>query len=253
MIDTLVIYGKWPFRRINFDWDELVKKMEENNVERAMVMNVNGVFYRDVSESNFELLEEMERLPENLRKRFMTVGTINPFYPGWRDDIDFLADSGVRILALFPNYHDYSLSDPSIADFWKSILKHDFIISIVAKFEDSRQRHRLDADDVSENDVIDLLRKYKDLKIILHNFSYSSSVSIYLSNPDHEYMFFDLNFFYEVPIGEPTKFFRIVGEDRIVFSSMYPFRYYKAGIMKLEETEILGSANFEGKLREALK
>ena len=253
MIDTLVVYGKWPFRRIEFDWIELLEKMDENGVEKAMLFNVNGAFYRDAHEANLELFEVLKKLPREVERRFIVMGVVNPIYPGWEHDLNFLLESGVRIVVLLPNYHGYSLKDPALSHFWRFISTHDIIVSFVAKFEDPRQRHRLDANDLLENDVIDLLRTYRNLKVILHNFGYSSSLSIYLSNPDHDHLFFDLNFFYEVPTGEPTKFVRIVGKDRVVFSSFHPFRYYKAGIMKLIETGIMDSRDFERKFREALK
>ena len=253
MIDTLVVCGKWPFRPLKFDWFELVEKMDENDVERAMVVNVNGAFYRDVHEANLELMEEMDGLPSGIRERFIIMGIVNPIYPGWEEDLKFLVESNVRIIAIFPNYHGYSLSDPKLSEFWEKVVELDLPLSLIAKFEDSRQRHRLDADEVEDNEVINLIRSHRNLKLILHNFHYLSALSIHLSNPDHEYLFFDVNFFYDVPIGDPMKFLEIAGEDRIVFSSFYPFRYYKVGVMKLEEANLLRSKNFERKLREVLR
>jgi len=208
LIDTLVILGHWPFRKVGLDFNYLEEKMKENKIEKAIIINVNGAFYRDAHESNIELF-----------------------------------DSNFKGFNLFPNYHKYSLLDPRLEDFWETIRAKEMFISFIIKFEDPRQRHYLDVSDIPESEIIDFLRKYPDIKVIIHNISYRSALDIVFSNPYNNNIFFDMNFFYDVPIGETIKFVDMVGKERIVFASFYPFRYYTVGLWKLKEVGI-EPANF---------
>lgn len=63
-------------------------------------------------------------------------------------------------------------------------------------------------------------------------------MDIFLSNPKNSNYLFDLTFFYDVPIGETIRFVKMAGEEHVCFSSFYPFRDYRIGIMKLKETGI---------------
>ena len=242
LIDTLVILGHWPFRKVGLDFNYLEEKMKENKIEKAIIINVNGAFYRDVHDSNIELFQAVKK--SILGDKLIPFGTINPLFPGWKDDLlEAIESFNFKGFNLFPNYHKYSLLDPRLEDFWEIIRAKKIFISFVIKFEDPRQRHYLDVSDIPESEIIDFLRKYPDIKVIIHNISYRSALDIVFSNPYNNNIFFDMNFFYDVPIGETIKFVDMVGKERIVFASFYPFRYYTVGLWKLKEVGI-EPANF---------
>ena len=236
MIDSLMVLGHWPFRRIDdVNITDFVKVMDKSNVEKAMIIDVNGAFYRDSSESNYELIEALKGVED----RFIPLGTINPLYPGWKDDLKEMAErSGFRGLILYPNYHGYILSDERLEKLWEVVKSLNLFLSIIVSFEDSRQRHPLDVGPVSESEIIGFLRKHPELKLAVHNASYGMARDIFLSNPNNPNYLFDMTFFYDVPIGETIRFLKMVGEDRMCFSSFYPFRDYKIGIMKVKETGV---------------
>jgi len=237
LIDTLVIFGHWPFRKLRLDFNYLEEKMKENKINKAIIINVNGAFYRDVHESNIELLQVTKE--SALRNKLIPFGTINPLFPSWKDDLlEAIENFNFKGFNLFPNYHKYSLLDPRLEEFWKIVGTKKIFISFIVKFEDSRQRHGLDVPDISESEIIDFLRKYPDIKVIIHNISYKSAMNIVFSNPHNNNIFFDMNFFYDVPIGETIRFVDMVGKERIVFASFYPFRYYTVGLWKLRESGI---------------
>jgi len=236
LIDLLMVLGHWPFRRIDdVNITDFIKVMDKNNVEKAMVININGAFYRDASESNIELMENLKGFED----RFIPLGTVNPLYPAWKDDLREMVEKfGFRGLNLYPNYHLYSLSGERLEELWEEVRSLDLCLSIIVSFEDSRQRHPFDVGPVSESEIIGFLRKHPELKLIVHNASYGMARDIFLSNPNNTNYLFDMTFFYDVPIGETIRFLKMAGENRVCFSSFYPFRDYKIGIMKLKETGI---------------
>ena len=124
-----MVLGHWPFRRIDdVNITDFIKVMDKNNVEKAMVININGAFYRDASESNIELMENLKGFED----RFIPLGTVNPLYPAWKDDLREMVEKfGFRGLNLYPNYHLYSLSGERLEELWEEVRSLDLCLSII--------------------------------------------------------------------------------------------------------------------------
>jgi len=84
IIDINAYIGHWPFRQLRYNTSEgLLKLMDENGIDRAMVSSINAIFYRNSHAGNKELSE----WTKTHRDRFLPFATLNPRYAGWKDDL----------------------------------------------------------------------------------------------------------------------------------------------------------------------
>src|SRR5688572_5748468 len=109
MIDANAYLGEWPFRRLPQRTPEaMLRKMDALGIEQAVVSRLENVFFKDLLVGNRELHALVRQHPD----RFIPAFTINPAFPGWREDLRICVDEmGMRQLRLHPNYHQYRLLD----------------------------------------------------------------------------------------------------------------------------------------------
>src|SRR5690606_6559961 len=115
---------------------------------------------------------------DNLFKdRLIPFAVINPIYPGWRSDLKECIKMGIKGIRLFPQYHDYIVSDPSCIELAKMAQDHDLVIGLTIRMVDSRQRSWMDIQQVAgtENpewnlrDFAPLIKAVPDAKYFILN------------------------------------------------------------------------------------
>jgi len=74
VVDANAFLGRWPFRKLEYDADDLVALMDEAGVDRAFVSAMGSVTYRNVQHGNRELAAAVEGHED----RLVPVATINP-------------------------------------------------------------------------------------------------------------------------------------------------------------------------------
>ena len=141
LIDINAYTGHWPFRRLRGNTCEaLLERMDENGVDISVVSNVHGLFYKNTQSANEELYEEI-RANDRFRNRLIPFAVINPTYPDWKHDLDICHKKfGMTGLRLYPQYHDYELSDPSCIEIVKMARDRAMPVSFAIRFIDIRQR-----------------------------------------------------------------------------------------------------------------
>ena len=107
-IDVNACFGHWPY------WDlphktpaDLVGLMDRHGIERAAAMSLRGLFI-DWRAGNDETLAAAKDHPG----RLIPAATISPFPDCSADDVGRLADAGVRVVRLYPGFHNYPLDGP---------------------------------------------------------------------------------------------------------------------------------------------
>ena len=145
LIDINANIGHWPFRQTNCNTcGALLDRMNKFGVDVSVISNMNGIFYKDSHASNLELSEEINS-DKRFRNRFLPFGIINPIYAGWKNDLDVCSKKlGMKGIRMYPQYHDYEITDPSCIELVKYARDRGLIVAFTIRMVDSRPRSWMD-------------------------------------------------------------------------------------------------------------
>jgi predicted TIM-barrel fold metal-dependent hydrolase len=145
LLDINAYVGHWPFKQLQYNTcSKLLDRMNRFGVDVSVISNLNGIFYKNTQSANEELYEELKS-DKRFRDRFIQFAVINPIYAGWKDDITACVDRmEMRGLRIFPQYHDYDLTDPSLIELVKIARDKGLPVAIDIRMVDSRQKSWLD-------------------------------------------------------------------------------------------------------------
>ncbi len=168
LIDINTWVGHWPFRQLRHNTPAaLVRRMDKKGIDNAVVANINAVLYRSPHPAN----EELARNTRRVRDRLLPFATLNPKFPGWHEDLRRCAeDLELCGLRLYPQYHDYCLTDPEALDLIDAATELDWAIQVPMRIEDRRTRHPLDlARDLGQADITAALSVRPKVKWMILN------------------------------------------------------------------------------------
>ena len=157
LIDINTWIGHWPFRQLRHNSAQaLVRRMDQRAIDRAVVAQIHGVFYKNVHMSNEELARETRRY----RDRLIPFGTLNPLFPGWEEDLRRCAeDLELCGLRLYPQYHGYDLTDAASLELIDAAAELGWSLQVPMRIVDRRQRHPWDlARDLTQADLVPALK-----------------------------------------------------------------------------------------------
>jgi len=141
-IDVHTYIGHFAFRHLRHNTPQgLAAYMERFGIERAVVSNLSGVFYRNTQPANEELAAALRPFPG----KFTPFAVINPTYPGWKDDLEACREMGMKGLRLYPQYHDYKLTDARLAKLLEAAHALHLPVAFTRWLEDPRQHSWMDA------------------------------------------------------------------------------------------------------------
>ncbi|MGB9717324.1 MAG: amidohydrolase family protein [Thermoproteota archaeon] len=225
IIDFNMYLGQWPFRRpCARTAFEALRWMDKNRINIAVVSSLNSVLYMDSHDGNCELLEEVEQYGE----RFVPLAVLNPKYPSWESDLEECISHGFRGLRLYPQYHNYSLTDEDCLRLVKKASEKNLVISIPVRLRDGRGRHWMDsARDISLDELKQLVEKSPEAKIVV--LEARGIVDSPLTNYSNVY--FEISRM-DAAFGEIDRLIEQVGDSRVVFGSGFPLKYLQSAILK---------------------
>lgn len=178
LIDINAYVGHWPFMQLKYNnCASLVKKMNQFGVDLSVISNLNGIFYKNTQSANRELYDELKSLGAD-RKRFIPFAVINPIYAGWQYDLEECVKKfGMKGIRLYPKYHDYDITDPSLIELVKKARDMDLPVAFNYKMVDSRQRSWMDIDYVaytpkpewSLKNIFPIIKAVPDAKYMILN------------------------------------------------------------------------------------
>ena len=145
LIDINASIGHWPFMHLRYNTcDGLLGRMNQFGVDISVVSNINGIFYKNTQSANIELHDEIKS-ERRFSDRFLPFAIINPIYAGWRDDLEFCMNKmGIKGVRLYPKYHDYEMTDPSLIELVKRARDHGLPVVFTMRMVDSRTRSWMD-------------------------------------------------------------------------------------------------------------
>jgi hypothetical protein len=154
--------------------------MNHFGVDRAVISNLNGIYYKNTQAANEELHAEINS-QRTFRDRFIPFAVINPIYSGWKADLHMSAtELGMKGVRLYPQYHGYTLADPSCIELVKKARDLGLPVALSMRMVDSRPSSWMDLEIEKEwklKDVVPILKEVPDAKYILLNIANSMALS----------------------------------------------------------------------------
>jgi uncharacterized protein len=234
LLDINASVGHWPFQHYNFNTcRSLMERMDSFGVDKALISNLNGIFYKNTQSANEELYLEMAS-DISFRKRFIPFAVINPIYAGWKNDLEVCATryemKGVRI---YPLYHDYDLTDPACIELVKMARDKKMNVALTCRMVDSRARSWMDMNtEWALKNIIPLIRAVPDAKYMILN------VANGLDLDDRD---LDLIKKSDVLIdtsgrslSNPGEILKKFGSDKFSFGTHSPILDYVTGLLRIE-------------------
>jgi predicted TIM-barrel fold metal-dependent hydrolase len=234
LLDMNSYIGSWPFKEMKFSTCEgLLERMNKFGVDVSVVSNLNGIFYKNTQSANRQLYEEIKS-SRKYADRFIPFATINPIYAGWKDDLKICANNyRMKGIRLYPKYHDYQLTDPSLIELVKNARDLGMTVAFTLRMVDNRQRSWMDIENEwSLKDITPIIREVPDAKYAILNIANSMS----LNGEDTE-LLKNTNIVLDTSgravsnLGGSIKTF---GRDKFAFGTHAPILDYLTGLLRIE-------------------
>jgi predicted TIM-barrel fold metal-dependent hydrolase len=244
-IDINAYVGRWPFMQFQYNTcAALLNRMNKFGVDISVISNLNGIFYKNTQSANKELYEELQSLGRN-NKRFIPFAVINPTYAGWKNDLkECLEKFGMKGIRLYPKYHDYAITDPSLIELVKMARTLDIPVTFNYRIVDSRQRSWMDIDLVATSakpewtlrNIIPIIKAVPDAKYMIVNVCNSLEI-----NPEDEEIFNNAN----VLMDTSGRSFNTIGIflqekaniTRLAYGTHSPILDYLTGMLRIESLD----------------
>ena len=243
-IDFHTYLGHWPFRQLRGNSPAgLVEYMGRFGIDQAVVANIHGVFYKNTQPANEELTEAIQAYPG----RFIPYAVINPSYPDWEHDLEVChVKLGMKGLRLYPQYHDYKLTDPRLAKLLERARGLNLPVAFSRWLVDERQQSWMDIGGQLTLDSLVPVIKDNPGTFVLLNVNITHLKDEYLTALRNVDVYFDTVYASAcVPPASGYDVLRLVkefGSDRFLFGSAYPFRDPISALIRLEIVSELDAA-----------
>lgn len=169
LIDINSYIGNWPYRDLKKNsLHEMVQRMNGFGVDKAVVSNLNGIFYVDCQIANEELHRAINT-EEEFKDRFIPFATINPILPWWKRSMEACSkELGMKGIRIYPLYHEYKLTDGVCLEMVKMARDMNMPVSIPMRMVDLRERSWLDINiELTYNDIASIVEKVPDAKYMV--------------------------------------------------------------------------------------
>lgn len=234
LIDSNAYIGHWPFRQFEYDsLDALLGRMKEFGTDRSVVSNLNGIFYKNTQAANEELLEAIHS-KRIYRDRFIPFAVINPIYGGWRDDFEICSSKmGMKGVRLYPQYHDYDITNPSCVELVKMSRDKGLPVVFTLRMVDSRPSSWMDLEkEWSLKDIVPIVKAVPDARYLIVNVANSTALS------DEETALFRKTELLMDSSGRNmidwVDLFKRFGTNHFCFGTQSPILDYCTGLLRIE-------------------
>jgi len=251
LLDINAYVGHWPFKQLQYNTcSKLLDRMNKFGVDISVISNINGIFYKNTQSANEELFYELKS-DSRFEDRIIPFAVINPIYAGWRDDLEIcITKMGMKGLRLYPQYHDYEMSDPSLIELVKLARDRGLPVAFDIRMVDSRQRSWMDIPLFDYNAVV-------KTDIILKEWTLRNIIPILKEVPDAKYIIVNLANSISLPEEEMelilkadilfdtsgrsirgddslSELLKRFGKNRFAFGTHSPFLDYLTGRLRIE-------------------
>lgn len=231
MIDTHVSYGPWPWMDFSsVTAQTLDAHLEREGIQEAWVSATESILFPDPDGPDERLVAAFRSYP-----RVVPVKTINPAMANWRESLErALGPLGMRLVIIYPNYHQYSLISPHAQELAARLAERGVPLLIAARVEDERNQYPLmKVASVPVHEIVTLAAMHPGLKLLVLG-AQLGEITTLTTGAD--------NIFCDIAFAETGNFMdRLLASapvGRIVFGSHTPFFYARAAARKLSAASL---------------
>lgn len=241
LLDINANVGHWPFMQRRYNTCEaLLGRMNKFGVDVSVISNMNGIFYKNTQSANEELYDEIMS-DRRFKERFIPFAIINPIYAGWQDDLNKCVNQmGMKGVRLYPKYHDYAMTDPSLIELVKRVRDFDLPVAFTLRMIDSRIRSWMDIPYVAGTtkpewtvkNIVPIVREVPDAKYLILNVANN----IMLDGEDME-LFKKASIVFDTSgrqINRLPELLKTYGKEKFAFGTHSPILDYLTGLLRIE-------------------
>ncbi|HYM10710.1 MAG TPA: amidohydrolase family protein [Bryobacterales bacterium] len=230
IIDVNVTLSRWPFRRLPFDDPAaLVSKLRSSGVSEAWAASFDALLHKDLAASNTRLAADCERYGPGF---LLPFGTVNPKSPDWQEDLRRCYEQHrMRGLRLYPNYHQYTLDDPSFAELLSLAARRGLLVQIALAMEDERTQHPLlRVPPVNPAPLAQIASAMPGLRLVILNHNRLAPAAIPAAA--------SLDIAMVEGVGGVGRFVASFSSSRVLFGSHFPFFLLESALLKVRESAL---------------
>lgn len=234
MKDINTLIGPYPYRYVPHpDPEILVKVLEREEMGGAWVGHLPSAFWRDPTPGNTALYTTLVPYAGLLAP----VPTIRPDWPRWEQALDDAVRAGAPAVRLYPPQWGLGAGDPRLRAMAAACGARGLVVLLTVRFEDLRQRSRLDvAGDLAAATIRDLARVSDRTRIVVTAAGKDLIEEVHwgLTPDEQSRLFWDISWVWGPPEDHLAKLFRTVGSERFVYGTQWPMRLVQSPRANLE-------------------
>ena len=223
-VDVSAIIGAYPFRELPHpDADTLIGVLDREGIDRAWVGHLPSAFHRDPRKGNEALYRELS--PH--RARLDPVPAVRPDWPGWEREVARAVDEGATAIRAYPAHWGLGPGHPALVELARASARVALPVVLTVRFEDSRQRHALDAaGDLPAATVRALARAGTQARIVVIAAGRTMIEEIHwsLTPFERDLVWYDTSWIWGPPEDDFAQLLRTIGPARFVYGTGWPLR-----------------------------
>lgn len=230
IIDTNVSFGHWPWMDFSdITAQGLQAQFERQGIQEAWISHTESILYPDPDIPDDRLIAAFRSCPN-----FVPVKTINLLMGNWRESLSRALALGMRLVKIYPNYHQYSLLSSAAMEMAAALTEKAIPLLIPLRVEDERNQYPLmKVESVRVDQIISLAAAHPNLRILVLGAQVGEIAQLTLGAAN---IFCDLSFAETADVME--RLLSSAPSQRILFGSHTPFFYTQATVRKLQKSSI---------------
>ena len=226
MFDINAKIGHWPYRPVR-GIESLLNAMDAHGVAHAVVSSLSAVHFLNPHDGNDALAAAIAPY----RDRLTPFGVLRPNFAGWPDDLAVcVGEYRMKGVVLYPNYHEYSLEDESLAPLMAEAERCGLPVCVQMGLEDVRRQYRAyKVEDVAPGAVGAFARAYPRVTVIALGLKFGQPEL--MGEPLPANLYFDTSNYESM--GEIEVAVKRFGSRKILFGSNFPLFNPRANVDKI--------------------
>ena len=227
IIDVNTSFGHWPFQKFDVNSVQvMLKRLNSVGITKALISSIDGILYPDPSVCDAGLFKMVKPTP-----MLVPVPTINPCLTNWRKATE---TSGLKAVKIIPNYHNYPLTDPAVAQLMQVLAGKRIPLIIQMRVDDERNQYPLmKIPGVDWQAVVQLANTFRETPIVCLCAYFGEAVELVQKTKNVSVDISFIETFQTLPA-----LLRKIPPERILFGSHTPFLYTESAVMKLESARL---------------
>lgn len=223
-LDVSALVGAYPFREIpHSDPETLVRVLDREGIAEAWVGHLPTAFHRDPHYGNLALYQAIAIH----RGRLHAAAVVRPDWPSWRTELARALHEGAQAIRAYPAHWGLGPESPSINELAAVCAEHHLPLVLTVRFEDGRQRHRLDvAGDLPAATVRGVARAGTGARIIViaAGRAFIEEIHWGLTPNERKLIWYDTSWIWGPPEDDFAHLMRTIGPERFVYGTGWPLR-----------------------------